>query len=115
MKNLCLAEGAKLEDIKPEGVEEPPVSTPKKRQRMRKKKDTPEEIAAREDEIMRKFHGVFRYHGKVLHLEKRSMYCFDRDFCLRKAFVWFVEWKWFDRFITLVILLNSLLLAFTDY
>ena len=26
-----------------------------------------------------------------------------------------MEWPWFDRFITIVILLNSLLLAFTDY
>ena len=47
--------------------------------------------------------------------DKRSLYCFDRDFAIRKAFVWFVEWKWFDGFITFVILLNSLLLAFTDY
>ena len=41
--------------------------------------------------------------------------CCDRRFALRKAFVWFVDWCWFDRFITFVILLNSLLLAFTDY
>ena len=25
------------------------------------------------------------------------------------------EWQWFDRFITVIILLNSLVLAFTDY
>ena len=54
-------------------------------------------------------------HGKEVRRDKRSLYCFDHSFKLRYAFVWFVEWVWFDRFITFVILLNSLLLAFTDY
>jgi hypothetical protein len=46
---------------------------------------------------------------------KKSLFIFDRDTTIRKAFVWLVEWIWFDRFITFVILLNSLLLAYTDY
>jgi len=33
----------------------------------------------------------------------------------RKAVVWLIEWRWFDRFITSVILLNSVMLAMTDY
>ena len=58
---------------------------------------------------------MFDVHGKTVLRDKRSLYIFDRDFKIRYAFVWFVEWQWFDRFITFVILLNSLLLAFTDY
>lgn len=34
---------------------------------------------------------------------------------LRKWLVWLTEWKWFENFITLVILANSIMLAFTDY
>ena len=74
------------------------------------------ELEENEDVYHRKWHGVYRYHGKPMILrDKRSLYLFDRDFKIRKAAVWFVEWPWFDRFITFVILLNSLLLAFTDY
>ena len=34
---------------------------------------------------------------------------------LRKLFVWLIEWSWFENFITLSIILNSVLLASTDY
>ena len=73
------------------------------------------ELDAQEDVIYSKHHGVFRVHGKRVLRDKRSLMCCDRSLALRKGFVWFVEWNWFDRFITFVILLNSLLLAFTDY
>ena len=76
---------------------------------------TKDELNAQEDAIQSKYHGVFRYHGKQLLRDQRSLMCCDRSFPLRKGFVWFVEWNWFDRFITFVILANSLLLAFTDY
>ena len=64
---------------------------------------------------MLRHNGVFDVHGKTVLRDKKSLYIFDRDWRLRIGFVWFVEWCWFDRFITFVILLNSLLLAFTDY
>ena len=47
--------------------------------------------------------------------DKRSLCCFDRDSKIRHACVWLVEWKHFNRFIALIILLNCLLLAFPDY
>ena len=33
----------------------------------------------------------------------------------RRAFVWLATWKWFDLFITIAIVLNSFMLASTDY
>ena len=74
-----------------------------------------EEMRQREDDIFRKYHGVFRYHGKQIIRDKRSLFICPDTFAIRKCFVWFVEWKWFDRIIITTILLNSLLLAFTDY
>ena len=74
-----------------------------------------EELARKEDEVHEKHHGVFHAHGNRHLRDKRSLFIFDRSWAIRKAFVWFVEWSWFDRFITFVILLNSLVLAFTDY
>ena len=74
-----------------------------------------EELARKEDEVYMKLHGVFYPHGQRLLRDKRSLFIFDRSWAIRKAFVWFVDWCWFDRFITFVILLNSLVLAFTDY
>lgn len=69
----------------------------------------------REDDIFRKYHGVFRYHGKQIIRDKRSLFICPDTFAIRKCFVWFVEWKWFDRIIITTILLNSLLLAAHDY
>ena len=59
--------------------------------------------------------GVFEVHGKTVRYDRRSLFCFDRSFAMRKGLVWFIEWKWFDNFITLVILLNSIMLAAQDY
>ena len=62
-------------------------------------------------------HAVYRVHGRKepLHLDKRSLWICKGDWWTRKGIVWFVHWKWFDRVIILSIVLNSLLLAFTDY
>jgi hypothetical protein len=52
----------------------------------------------------------------VVHeFDSRSLFIFDSSWTFRKAIVWFIEWKWFDRFIILVIVLNSFLLAAEDY
>ena len=76
---------------------------------------TKEQLEDNEKKIMLRHNGVFDVHGKTVLRDKKSLFIFDRDWRLRIGFVWFVEWCWFDRFITFVILLNSLLLAFTDY
>jgi len=57
----------------------------------------------------------FRCHGKNLDYDIRSLFCIPGNFFLRKWLVWLTEWKWFENFITLVILANSVMLAFTDY
>jgi hypothetical protein len=59
--------------------------------------------------------GKFRVHGKTVVYERKSLFFLDSDFKLRKGIVWLIEWNWFDRFITAVILGNSVMLAMTDY
>jgi hypothetical protein len=71
----------------------------------------------------RKFDGFFRFHGyldddgEVIDYEfsKTSLFCFTDENCLRRGLVWFMTWKWFENFITFAIVLNSLMLASTDY
>jgi hypothetical protein len=41
--------------------------------------------------------------------------CIAHDSFVRKYIIWLLEWKWFDRFITLVIFVNSVLLAMRNY
>ena len=69
----------------------------------------------KEDEVYRRHHAVFRYHGKLQKRDKCSLYLCSGNWAVRGAFVWLVEWKVFDTVIITTILLNSLLLAFTDY
>ena len=57
----------------------------------------------------------FEYHGKNLEFDIRSLGILHGNWRLRKWLVWLVEWKWFENFITLVILANSVMLAMTDY
>ena len=61
------------------------------------------------------FGATFDVHGKVVHRDPNAFYIFPHTCTLRKHIIWFTEWKWFDRFITLVILVNSILLAIRDY
>ena len=44
-----------------------------------------------------------------------SLYCLDRKNTFRRAIVALIEWPWFDRFILVLILANSIVLALTDY
>jgi hypothetical protein len=57
----------------------------------------------------------FFCHGKKLTLAKNSLFIFPDTSALRRKVVWLVEWKWFDRSITLAILLNTFFLMFQDY
>ena len=45
----------------------------------------------------------------------RSCYIFKADWAFRRFCIWLATWKWFKRFILLVILVNSLVLASLDY
>jgi len=57
----------------------------------------------------------YDFHGKELEYDIRSLFILHGEWRLRKWLVWLVEWRWFENFITLVILANSVMLACTDY
>lgn len=57
----------------------------------------------------------FEFHGKKMEYDIRSLFVFPGGFPVRVWLVWLTEWKWFENFITLVILANSIMLSFTDY
>ena len=59
--------------------------------------------------------GIFETHGKKRMYSKTSLFCLKDTNTLRKMLVWLATWKWFDIFITLAIVLNSIMLASTDY
>lgn len=64
----------------------------------------------------RLYNGVFICHGDIKRFSKTSCFCCLTDTnCLRKGLVWLATWSWFENFITLAIILNSVMLASTDY
>lgn len=62
---------------------------------------------------------IFKEHfeetGKETDYDIRSLWLLHGDWWIRRKLVWFIEWKPFENFITLVILANSVMLACTDY
>ena len=46
---------------------------------------------------------------------KTSLYCLDDESKFRQFFVWLATWMWFDYFVTLAIVVNSLMLGTSDY
>ena len=64
---------------------------------------------------MRRFGGVFNCHEKRHVFSKKSLCCLSDQNMVRKGSVWLITWSWFDTFVILAIILNSLLLATTDY
>ncbi|CAB1112699.1 unnamed protein product [Ectocarpus sp. CCAP 1310/34] len=58
---------------------------------------------------------VYDFYGKHLVYPKSSLYLFSEKSRVRVAFVKLVAHPWFDRFILLVIALNSIVLALTDW
>lgn len=62
-------------------------------------------------------HGYVDEDGEEIYytFSKTSLFCLTDTNPCRKMFVWLQTWKWFDYFITFAILLNSIMLASTDY
>lgn len=59
-----------------------------------------------------------RARGALAHSEQfapRSLYLFREDNAFRQIVVWLIQWKWFDRFVIVLILANSATLAMVDY
>ncbi|TMW67483.1 hypothetical protein Poli38472_011103 [Pythium oligandrum] len=56
----------------------------------------------------------FEVHGRKRRFADKSLFLFKANNRFRYCAVWIAEWKWFDRFILLCILLNSAMLAFRD-
>jgi hypothetical protein len=57
----------------------------------------------------------FHVHGKDIKYMDNALFCLTAENKLRKAVVWLIEWKWFDQFLTLCILINALNIASSDY
>ena len=57
----------------------------------------------------------FHVHGLALDYDPNSCYCISHKNCLRQKIVWLTNWSYFDHFISLVIILNSILLGMQDY
>lgn len=55
------------------------------------------------------------FHGRIYRLVKHPLYIFREDWTvfhsLRCAAVWISEWRWFERFIMLLILMSCVVLA----
>ena len=47
--------------------------------------------------------------------DTKSLFILDQKSKIRISIVWFVEWKWFQRFIFLCIVINSVVLAMENY
>ena len=84
-----------------------------------KQKHNMEEIANEEEQEklqkQRDNDGIFVVKGKEVYYDKKSLCIFKHTWCIRKFFVWVVEWNWFDRVIIAAILSNSMFLAVYDY
>ena len=52
---------------------------------------------------------------KFVVYDKASLGLFKSNTWIRRKIVWITCWPWFDSFITIMIAINSLLLAATDY
>ena len=62
-----------------------------------------------------RYSAKFRVGGKLFMYKTKSCLCLDRYNGIRELAVKIMVNKWFDRFITLCILLNSALLASKKY
>ena len=61
--------------------------------------------------------GLFLVHGSwdYIAYDKSSLFLLHHKTSIRYALVWLCEWKWFERFITAVIIMNSILMASHDF
>ena len=58
---------------------------------------------------------MFLVHGKKLRFAKNSLGLMTNRNPIRVGLVWLISWKWFDRVVISLILLNSILLGIKDY
>lgn len=58
---------------------------------------------------------TFHVHGKVFKLSKNALGFLSNKSRFRIILVWIVTWKYFDRLVLLLIVLNSLSLGMKDY
>ena len=57
----------------------------------------------------------FYVHGKIVKYGPLSLGVLNNRTKLRYAMVWLVNWKWFDRIVMFLIILNSITLGIKDY
>ena len=50
-----------------------------------------------------------------LFLTKDAIFCCSLQNSVRKALIWCITWKWFDRFIMSIILVNAVFMGLADY
>ena len=51
----------------------------------------------------------------ALFLTKDAIFCCSLENSVRKGLIWFITWKWFDRFIMSIILVNAVFMGLADY
>jgi hypothetical protein len=58
---------------------------------------------------------IITVHGNEKRFAAKSLYILPIQNTFRRNVIWLHEWKWFDRLVLFLILLNSLFLAMNDY
>ena len=53
----------------------------------------------------------FKFHGSTHYFDPVSLYCLNGENKFRRYVVWLITWPAFDTFITIVILINSVMLG----
>ena len=65
--------------------------------------------------LQEKFNGVFNVGKERYLFDKHSLHCLGQNNKFRACCVHIIVNKWFDRFITVCILINSAMLASKEY
>ena len=60
-------------------------------------------------------YALFHCHERVFYLDKRSLFIFSHSWKIRQASVWLVEWRPFQIFILVAVIVNSFFLASHSY
>lgn len=66
-------------------------------------------------ELLQRFYAVYEFDGELYQFSLKSLFCMGQDSAARYFFVRVIVNKWFDRFVTLCIILNSIMLASKEY
>jgi hypothetical protein len=54
-------------------------------------------------------------HGEPHYFAPNSLCCLGKDNLFRRGTIWIITWNWFENFITVVICIQSVVLAARDY